>query len=247
MSWRLAKALQTLKAEAEARWPGITIWTIGDSAHRDRPSDHNPHPDNGVVSAIDIKGTAQARAVWSHLMATKDPRVEYIIFDGKKSGSDHGWNVHAYTGRNQHRDHIHVSVGRGTDGRPTRPDLYDDPSPWGLAATAGEDDEMLKRGDSGNAVTVFQKALQEWDPEALPEYGADGDFGDETDEWVKRYQRAAEIPDTGTIGGVTAALLSRYVSKVEGVGAHAHDDRYVQQGEYDTHRHGEGKTGRPIQ
>lgn len=75
----------------------------------------------------------------------------------------------------------------------------------------GEVDDMaLKRGDKGNAVTKFQKALMAWDSRALPNFGADGDFGGETEEWVKHYQFAANVSQTGVIDGVTAALLTDY-------------------------------------
>lgn len=77
-----------------------------------------------------------------------------------------------------------------------------------------EEIEMLKKGDSGPAVGVFQDALMLWEPTALPEHGADDGFGDETVEWVKKYQEAAEIPVTGMIGDVTGPLLGRYVAKI---------------------------------
>ena len=81
-----------------------------------------------------------------------------------------------------------------------------------------EDEEMLKRGDAGNAVTKLQKALQAWDSRALPQYGADGDFGAETETWVKHYQFAADLPQTGQVGGVTMALLMEYVADYVGGG-----------------------------
>ncbi len=71
----------------------------------------------------------------------------------------------------------------------------------------------LKRGDKGPAVEVFQKALKAWRADALPKYGVDGDFGGEMEDWVKLYQGAAKVNQTGTIDGVTAALLGRYVAK----------------------------------
>jgi hypothetical protein len=74
-----------------------------------------------------------------------------------------------------------------------------------------EDEIVLKRGDKGDAVAVFQRALQGWSSKALPRYGADKDFGQETEDWVEAYQQAADISVTGRIDGVTAALLVRYV------------------------------------
>lgn len=70
-----------------------------------------------------------------------------------------------------------------------------------------EEDNVLTRGASGAAVTHFQKRLMAWNSAALPKHQADGDYGEETIEWVKTYQTAAELEVTGNIDGVTAALL----------------------------------------
>jgi len=79
-----------------------------------------------------------------------------------------------------------------------------------------EEEQMIQRGDRGNAVALYQKALLKWRPGVLPS-GADGVFGQETETGVLAYQKAANVERTGKLDGVTAALLSRYVSKVEHV------------------------------
>lgn len=84
-----------------------------------------------------------------------------------------------------------------------------------------EEEQVLKKGDEGTGVRVMQEALKGWRGGALPEYGADGDFGSETEEWVKRYQDALGIRQTGVIDGLTAAFLSRYVSKSGGDGGNS--------------------------
>lgn len=81
--------------------------------------------------------------------------------------------------------------------------------------TGPEDEMSLVKGDRGNAVRVFQQALQTWakgakQPNPLPKAGADGDFGTETETGVRAYQTAAQVPVTGVIDGLTAALLARY-------------------------------------
>jgi len=81
--------------------------------------------------------------------------------------------------------------------------------------TIPEDDEqMIEQGATGNAVTLYQKALILWKNTALPNGGPDGIYGDETTLWVTKYQKAAGVEQTGIIDGVTAALLSRYVAKI---------------------------------
>lgn len=85
------------------------------------------------------------------------------------------------------------------------------PSP----VTPQEEENMLKRGMSGNAVGALQRALQNeakhnGRSEPLPDYGPDKDYGEETEEAVKRYQKAAGLTPSGVADGVTMALLMRY-------------------------------------
>ncbi len=75
-----------------------------------------------------------------------------------------------------------------------------------------EEEQMLKRGDKGNAVGRIQTALIAWDSKALPKFGADKDFGGETETWVKNYQGAADLDSTGIVDGLTGAFLLEYVA-----------------------------------
>lgn len=70
------------------------------------------------------------------------------------------------------------------------------------------DEMVLKEGDKGDAVKVFQKSLNKWGgggPVVV-----DGIYGPTTTAAVTSYQHAADIDKTGAIDGVTAALLIRY-------------------------------------
>ena len=75
-----------------------------------------------------------------------------------------------------------------------------------------EEEQVLKRGDKGNAVGRIQTALIAWDPKALPKFGADKDFGGETEAWVRNYQTAANLDATGVVDGLTGAFLLEYVA-----------------------------------
>lgn len=68
--------------------------------------------------------------------------------------------------------------------------------------------EGLSRGDYGSAVRAMQEALLRWDPGCLPKYGADGDFGRETEDALKAFQKAAELPVTGVYDEATRAKLT---------------------------------------
>ena len=56
-------------------------------------------------------------------------------------------------------------------------------------------------------VLKIQRALLVWDPKALPQWGADGDFGNETAEWVGKFQAAHGLKATGIVDNETSFLL----------------------------------------
>ena len=76
---------------------------------------------------------------------------------------------------------------------------------------AGSDDDLvtgeLRRGDSGPEVKAMQERLLKWNPQCLPEYGADGDFGGETEAAVKAFQKFAGLKETGVYDAATGAAL----------------------------------------
>lgn len=55
----------------------------------------------------------------------------------------------------------------------------------GRNLTAGRD--YITVGDQGPEVETWQRDLMRWDSKALPDYGADGDFGGETTEWTLKF------------------------------------------------------------
>ena len=69
----------------------------------------------------------------------------------------------------------------------------------------------LKRGDSGPEVEAMQELLLKWNPNCLPEYGADGDFGKETEDAVKAFQKEKGLPATGVYDEATEKALMETV------------------------------------
>lgn len=134
MSWRLARSLSTLRSEIVARFPGTTVWAIGDDDHQSGYSDHNPNA-KGVVCAIDVKGDGgmSLKEFVAHLLDAPHANLRYVIYSRKIYQRKNGFKAQAYTGPNAHADHVHVSVGNGPDGRGTRD--YDSTAPWGVADT----------------------------------------------------------------------------------------------------------------
>ena len=69
--------------------------------------------------------------------------------------------------------------------------------------------EGLSRGDHGSAVEIMQRLLLKWDAACLPKYGADGDFGSETERAVKDFQAChEELTVTGIYDEATRELLT---------------------------------------
>ncbi len=66
----------------------------------------------------------------------------------------------------------------------------------------------LSRGDKGSKVKEMQRALLIWKPDCLPVYGADGEFGAETENAMKAYQTAANLPVTGVYDEATRKALN---------------------------------------
>lgn len=72
---------------------------------------------------------------------------------------------------------------------------------------------VLQRGDSGPEVLVLQNDLMAVG-ESLPQFGADGDFGAETETAVRSFQQKTGLTVDGVVGAQTWAALDR--AKVEG-------------------------------
>jgi len=98
------KVNQLLKAsymDLKKKYPTIdTNGIIGDASHKARDSDHN------TMDAIDIVNFGdKSSSVITDLQ--KDGNVKYIIFNKQIWNPKEGWKT--YTGKNPHKDHIHVS------------------------------------------------------------------------------------------------------------------------------------------
>jgi len=162
MTWYLAPALDTLRAQINARWPArdrTSDGTIGDAAHSARVSDHNPDPTSsppGIVRAIDIdEDGIDTGAVILAMLA--DVRTRYVIYEAWIWERVTG-NWAPYTGPNLHRYHIHVSV-RSIDSY-----AYD-AGPWALDAPTMEEEDM------GLTTEDKQWMLDELGPSATWSYG----------------------------------------------------------------------------
>lgn len=69
-------------------------------------------------------------------------------------------------------------------------------------------DEIIRRGESGPEVLVLQRNLIKLGYK-LPKYGADSDFGAETEDALKAFQRDHGLIDDGEYGPLAAAAMKR--------------------------------------
>lgn len=220
MTWILAKSLETLRDQVNAAYPKrskASDGTIGDAAHSSRASDHNPNK-AGVVTALDIthdpaNGLDIANLAKA-LIASKDSRIKYLIFNGKiVSGSGQkqpAWQERNYTGANKHTKHLHVSV-KGSAAE------YDSTRAWDLDAVAGapvinKQAAILKKGSKGPFVTELQQNLNTLGFGPLVD---DGDFGAKTEAAVKAFQAKAGLETDGWAGPRTLDAIGKALKERE--------------------------------
>lgn len=132
MSWRLAESLDVLRKQINEAHPNrnkAADGTIGDEAHQlqGSASDHNPWikaKGVGVVTALDIthdpKNGVDIDKLSDELIASRDPRIKYVIANGLIAGPYTNWQWQQNSG---HYNHIHISVNT---------DNYDDNKDWNI-------------------------------------------------------------------------------------------------------------------
>lgn len=142
-NWTPAPALKQLRSQLNAQAPNrskASDGMIGDTAHATERSEHNPNS-AGVVTAFDVTNDPAhgMSCEWlaQTLVNNKDPRIWYIIWNGRITGYEYDWKWNPYKGKNPHDKHLHISVKQF-------PVSYNNATPWDLgsvaAATKGEDE-----------------------------------------------------------------------------------------------------------
>lgn len=147
MTWRVADSLEVLRSEVNTHAPNrstVSDGSIGDEAHASRTSDHNPwvidEDGVGVVRARDFThdpaGGLDCNWLAKELVRAMDeghPAMgsgAYVIWNDQiisQARRAEGWRE--YSGSNEHRHHLHVSVATAAAG-------YDSEAPWGLLTPA---------------------------------------------------------------------------------------------------------------
>ena len=149
----LAGSIHTFFQQLNANHPNrsrISDGTIGDRDHQSRSSDHNPwYLVNGryTVTACDIThdpgNGVDIDRLSDALIASRDPRIKYVIANGLIADSRHGWVWQPYSGINSHTKHLHLSIVASP--------ICNDKRPW--SALEGEDNVTPQdKDDIVNAV-----------------------------------------------------------------------------------------------
>jgi hypothetical protein len=134
--WILIASLNRLFADFDQLAPHrahASDGSIGDTAHQEEVSDHNPDETGSVpihdadkineVHAIDVDSDLRTpgltmEAVVQFLLARcrsgAEDRLRYIIYYQRIWEADNGWRERAYTGASQHREHAHFSASYTT-------------------------------------------------------------------------------------------------------------------------------------
>ncbi|MCW2713106.1 MAG: Peptidoglycan-binding domain 1 protein [Frankiales bacterium] len=223
MSWYLAHSLVRLRAQVDAGYPGRpkgSDGTIGDAEHSSRQSDHNPTA-SGAVCAIDLTewvqdGIEMNDVLTECLRAQRDPRLKYVISDGRMFSSyatagRRAWEWGPYSGVNAHTKHAHISVHGSID----------DDRPWSLTGAPGTPPVPAAappptEGVDVSALPVLRKPSQGQHVRNLQgllvAHGSpvvvDGDFGAATERALTSWQGATgSLTPDGVAGPLTWARL----------------------------------------
>lgn len=146
-----------------------------------------------------------------------DPRWAALIRDLKAIRTVDGVPMTVWGGDWSVDDDMHFGMRGCTRTQAQRGVDYDTVVGWDayvawIGGVEEEDEMTLKRGDKGKAVQYYQECLLIWKADSLPQWGADADFGGETESAVQSFQTSQDLTSTGVIDGVTADLLGRYKS-----------------------------------
>lgn len=240
MSWMVVPCLLEGRDQMNRRFPNRdhgSDGTIGDTAHQASASSHNPdetgrpefsdHDGRDEVRGIDFDKDLRDAVTMEQVVqrwitearAGKMPWLRYVIYNRRIWHKRDNFVTRQYTGSNPHTDHAHANSDftqyadtvTGTDwhvadlGKPS-------PTPNPPSTT------VYKRGSTGDTVRHIQQflhdvfpAYRQWvDVKRGQMISVDGDFGPQTESWVKEFQARSEIHIDGEVGPQTFGKMRQY-------------------------------------
>jgi hypothetical protein len=147
--------------------------------------------------------TCADAAVEAHGTGATPNQINSAVAAAKGAGHQ---NEIAYIGN------IYAKSGAGFDPDATA-GIDSGPAASTVPDSEGEERMAIEKGHPvEEVVLVIQTRLLGWNANVLPKWGADGDYGDETVEAVKGFQTAQGITSTGSVDGLTLALLQDHAA-----------------------------------
>jgi hypothetical protein len=175
-SWILVACLKELFAEFDRIAPNrdhASDGSIGDTAHQNEVSDHNPDETGSVpihdadhtneVHAIDVDNTLRepglsmetvVQFLLTRCRSGAEKRLRYIIYNRRIWEASNGWKQRAYTGPSPHTEHAHFSASYDTGKEASKASWHLEDIPVALTA----DD---KKWISAQIATIAEKVWAE--------------------------------------------------------------------------------------
>lgn len=177
-SWVLIPCLKTLFAEFDRIAPvrdKASDGTVGDTAHQQEVSDHNPDETGSVpihdadhineVHAIDVdddlrESDLTMEKVVQFLLARArsgaEKRLRYVIYNRRIWSASSGWVQKTYTGASAHTEHAHFSASYVTEHEASTASWHLEDIPVALTSA----DKTWINSTIVNAVTKATNALE---------------------------------------------------------------------------------------
>lgn len=172
-----AKGMRVLRNQVQSKRPGMTIYGVGDKAHQAEVSGHNPDDTPGVRAedqdsdnvaewrALDFMigpafSAEDAQKLYNDLTSdsANRQRLLYVIYNEKIRSASTGWTGRRYTGKQNHKDHLHASGEADADGNESPWNLSD----WGDGSTPPPlpDEDLVVDGILGpKTIAKWQKVM----------------------------------------------------------------------------------------
>jgi hypothetical protein len=196
----LVTCLVTLRSEFSALDAGRDKdsdgW-IGDEAHQQETSDHNPDS-RGRVLAIDIDSTGPWPAPFGDIVESVrgDSRLEYVIWNRRIASRSHGWTWRAYDGKDPHTGHAHFSARHDHTGDTST-------APWGVEREFSMELTDEQMDDLADRVAARVWAFQLEDPMSTSTPKAKKSAGA-----YVRYGDALHVADRNVTNAARDAILA---------------------------------------
>jgi|SRR6185295_14442961 len=195
MDWVLIPCLEQLFAEFDRIAPSrdhASDGDIGDAAHRQEVSDHNPDETGDVpiqdadhineVHAIDVDDDLResdltmekvVQFLLGRCRSGAEKRLRYIIYNRRIWSASSGWVQKTYTGTSAHTEHAHLSASYNSELEASRASWHLEDIPVALTAAdkawiAADNDRAAKEAMNSievadwAATTPTTYSLTEW-------------------------------------------------------------------------------------